>query len=353
MDIDMDLDLGTIVPLLVDSGTPTDHQRARDLPHPHHYASLPPRASIVVPPATSVRVPQDEDEAPQDEDEMDTSASSIQSDVETLHLRVRPDPQNPLERIITTVLSNGEEEPHPPAQRLWDMEQQVQRELGPERFLTHTFMMPPLNIHNTDTFLIVEFVDSGRRFKYENCYGVSQWNFQPLLGGVNYSEGERWGMGNLYGFGPKMHDFFREMLVPVTLRTYRNLMALLELRDPDMICDEAAEIHEHYSVKIALNWDVRARPEFTRHLVCGNIEIAILFEVLANAYEDQRGLMLSRIGTDCEVTGEAITYVQAVQSGWKLEEMGFPTGFTLYLLAYFWQESDQFNPMPIDRRRLI
>lgn len=349
----MDLDLGTIVPLLIDPDIPTDHQRARDLPHPHHYASLPvppAEAPILLPPLTSVEAPQDEDEG---DDEMDTSSSSIQSDIETLHLRVRPDLQNPLKRIITTVLSNGEEEPHLPAQRLWDMEQQVQCELGPERFLTYTFMMPPLDVHSTDTFLIVEFVDSGRRFKYENCCGVSQWNFQPLLGGVDYSQGGGWDIGNLYGFEPKMHDFFREMLVPVTLRTYRNLMALLELRDPYMICDEAAEIHENYSVKIALNQDIQAKPEFTKHLVCGNIEIAILFEVLANAYEDQRGLMLSRIGTDRKVTGEAITYVQAVQSGWKLEEMGFPTGFTLYLLAYCWKESDQYNPMPVDRRRLI
>lgn len=372
----MDLDLGTIVPLLVDSDTPTDHQVARGIPHHHHYASPPLGAPIVLPPPTSVEASQNEDENENEDesenendededenedededeggDEMDISTtSSIQSDIETLHLRVRPDPQNPLKRIITSVLSNGEEDPHLPAQRLWDMEQQLQCELGPERFLTYTFIMPPLETNNTDTLLIVEFMDSCRRFKYEKCCGVSQWNFQPLLGGVDHSRGEEWDMGNLYGFKPRRHDFFREMLVPVTLRTYRNLTALLELRDPYMICDEAAEIHEHYSVKIVLNQDIKAKLEFTKHLICGNIEIAILFEVLANAYEDQRGLMLGRIGADRKVTGEAISYLQAVQSGWKLAEIGFPTGFTLYLLAFFWKESDRMNPMPVDRRRLF
>lgn len=265
--------------------------------------------------------------------------------IQPLRLRVRPSLKDPSKRIISTVLPDKSEAAHPVAQVLWDDEQMIQREMGVEKFHVHTYLLQSQvsetehaksNGINERIVMIVEFVDSGRTYIFETRYGVSNWCFEPTLGGVDYGDDGIGLKGNLYGFKPHVHDYFQDYLIPVTTRTFRSLAALLKLRRPHTECKSFHGTHNHYVVNIHLKSPGKVlNTVCTTHIICENTLLQHFFEVLCSPSLDGN-FYIEELGWDGNhVPKSTWDYNSASQYGVWVADLGWNRhGYVIRLLAH-------------------
>lgn len=207
-----------------------------------------------------------------------------------IQLRIRPSPWDPSKREISELRPDGTEVPCRRAQDLWDEEQWAQKRMGVEKFAVHTYLMQPLTDSTGGktpggmTTLAVEFVDSGRLYLFQTRDGVAQWCFRPTLGGVEFGRSATGHDRNLDGFKPCRHSFFFDELVPVMTRTFRSLVALLQLQRPESpmsVCGIHSDWHEHHVVNIYLkNPKGNLNTVCTTHIICGITELEDIFHAL-------------------------------------------------------------------------
>lgn len=260
-----------------------------------------------------------------------------------IRLRVRPSLQDPSKRVITQLHSSGTEIPCVSAQALWDEEQKIQKDMGIEKFAVHVYLMQPLVNNRQDsprgiTVLEVEFVDTGHRYLFQTRDGISQWCFRPTLGGVDFGRTITGHDRNLDGFRPYRHSFFFDELVPVTTRTFRNLVALLKLFRPESpmsICGTCPDRHEHYVVNIYLE-NPKGNPNAARttHIICGNAELEDLFHVLCccTIGEDLRIVELDLNGN--QVPGREWSYIFAESEQASVDSCCWSEGHVVRLLPF-------------------
>lgn len=256
-------------------------------------------------------------------------------------LRVRPCAQDPSKQRISQVRSDDSEITCNIAQGLWDAEKKLQKDIGIEKFSVHTFLMPPQVDDNKGrtlrkrTILAVEFVDSGRQYLFQLNDGISQWCFAPTLGGVNFGQDSSGSDRNLDGFKSHKHSFFLDDLVPVTTRTFRCLVALLQLCRPESICYTHFIWHDHYVINIYLeqpgeNLDTVC----TTHIICGDMELENLFHSLCCAAIGDNHAIAEIDLNGKFIAGRRWTYEGAAYRGTFVDECGWSSGHIVRLVPF-------------------
>lgn len=193
-----------------------------------------------------------------------------------LHLRLRPDPDDPTSTDVFVVYNQGSsEKKHDYLTEIFSFEEMRQNEFSDFELNNTPVYLQRLPKDSTKQEFIVEYEELKIKYVLLHVNGVSQWYFDNSPNPDEFA-------GLPHNSQIIRHLFFSENLVPVTTKTRREIVALYDAARLGRPCKDKPP-HDHLAFHIYLKLDLAmygpegAETKYMTLTVCDYTKLVDLF----------------------------------------------------------------------------